>query len=488
MIEQLSSRQRRFAWIRSAIERRSASAFGMILVVVLGLIGAVQGLPNWFIILVVTGVIAFEFQKRLDQGVPLLQLTCLIAVLQWLVGPLLSYSSDNPIERYTMYVPAEQYFRFAIPATTLYVAVMLFAGASVIQKNLLLQIDRRKFFTIGVLLNIVAIIAALAATRVSGSLAFLLHLISQLRYVGAIYFLLSRSQVRLVFAGLSCVQLFSSSLGAGMFHDLILWLAILFCYWFAQKKRTAMFKTIVLSATTVSLFSIQVVKQEYREQLRLGSQPSLFRLVIDYVTPGGHAWETSVLSLAITRLNQGWIISAVMHNVPENEPFAGGETVKDAVLGSMVPRFLWADKATAGGRESFRRFTGLRILDSTSMAISPLGEAYANFGEFAGTIFMVVFGACFAVFYRLTLRYCLKYPTFLFWIPLIFYQAVKAETELLVIMNQLVKGAVVAFGCHFLVERVFPTRMRNVSPANPAMSLPSGVDLERLTKPGLAPD
>ncbi len=472
MTEQPSSRQRRFAWIRSAIERRSASAFGIIMVVVLGLIGAVQGLPNWFSILVVTAVIVFEFQKRLDQGVPLLQLTSLIAVLQWLVGPLLSYSSENAIERYTMSVPAEQYFRYAIPATALYVAVMLFAGASVRQKNLLQQIDRRKFFTIGVLLNIVAIIAALAAARVSGSLAFLMHLLSQLRYVGAIYFLLSRSQVRLVFAALSCVQLLTSSLGAGMFHDMILWLAILFCYWFAQKKRTALFKAVVLTATTVSLFSIQVVKQEYREQLRQGAQPNLFSLVLDYVTPGGRAWETSVLSLAITRLNQGWIISAVMHHVPEHEPFARGETVKDAVLGSMVPRFLWADKATAGGRESFRRFTGLRILDSTSMAISPLGEAYANFGEFSGTIFMVVFGGCFAVFYRLTLRYCLKYPTFLFWIPLIFYQAVKAETELLVIMNQLVKGSVVAFGCHFLVERVFPTRIRNLRPANSALSLP----------------
>jgi len=472
MSEQLSRRQKRYAWIRSAIERRSASAFGIILVVVLGLIGAVQGLPNSFIVLVVTAVIIFEFQKRLDQGVPLLQLTSLIAVLQWLVGPLLSYSSANTIERYTMSVPAEQYFCFAIPATAFYVAVMLFAGASVRQNILLQQIDRRKFFTIGVLLNIAAIIGALAATRVSGSLAFLMHLISQLRYVGAIYFLLSRSQVRLVFAALSCVQLFSSSLGAGMFHDLILWLAILFCYWFAQRKRTTLFKIAVLTATTVFLFSIQVVKQEYREQIRHGGQPSLIDLVFAYVTPGGRAWDSDVLSLAVTRLNQGWIIAAVMHHVPEDEPFAHGETVRDAVLGSMVPRFLWANKAKAGGRESFRRFTGLRILDSTSMAISPLGEAYANFGELWGTMFMVVFGAFFAVFYRLTLSYCLKYPTFLFWIPLIFYQAVKAETELLVIMNQLVKGSVVALGCHFLVERVFPTRIRNPGQANSALSLP----------------
>ena len=472
MSEQLSSRQKRFAWIRSAIERRSASAFGMMLVVLMGLIGIVQGLPNGFIVVIVTAVIVHEFQKRLDQGVPLLQLTSLIAVLQWLVGPLLSYSSRNAFERYTMYVPEEQYFRFAIPATTFYVTVMLLAGASVRQQNLLQQIDRRKFFTIGVLLNIVAIFAAIAATRVSGSLAFLMHLISQLRYVGAIYFLLSRSQVRLVFAALSCIQLFSSSLGVGMFHDLILWLAILFCYWFAQRKRTTLFKIVVLTATTVSLFSIQVVKQEYREQIRRGGQPSLIGLVFAYVTPGGRAWDTDVLSLAVTRLNQGWIISAVMHHVPENEPFAGGETIRAAVLGSLLPRFLSSDKATAGGRESFRRFTGLLILDSTSMSISPLGEAYANFGKLFGTISMVVFGTCFALFYRLTLRYCLKYPTFLFWIPLIFYQAIKAETEFLVIMNQLVKGAVVAFGCHFVVERVFPTRIRHVSPAIAALPLP----------------
>lgn len=256
-----------------------------------------------------------------------------------------------------------------------------------------------------------------------------------------------------------------------MFHDLILWLAILFCYWFAQRKRTTLFKTVVLAAATVALFSIQVVKQEYREQIRRGGQPSLIDLVFSYVTIGGRAWDSDVLSLAVTRLNQGWIISAVMYNVPENEPFAHGETVKEAILGSMVPRLLWADKATAGGRESFRRFTGLRILNSTSMAISPLGEAYANFGELWGTLFMVAFGAFFAVFYRLTLRYCLKYPTFLFWIPLIFYQAVKAETELLVIMNQLVKGSVVAFGCHFLVEKVFPTRIRNLGLANSASSV-----------------
>ena len=206
--------------------------------------------------------------------------------------------------------------------------------------------------------------------------------------------------------------------------------------------------------------AIQVIKQEYRQQLKDGQDPSIVRMMIDYVTPGGKAWETSTLSLAITRLNQGWIISAIMKHVPENEPFAAGETVKEAVLGSIAPRFLWTDKKTAGGRVSFRRFTGLQIGEATSMGISPLGEAYANFGIRGGIGFMVVFGSFFALFYYGTLRYALKHPTFLFWIPVIFYQAMKAETEISVIMNQLTKGSVVAFGGYYLLGQVLPVRLK----------------------------
>lgn len=464
------------------MHHRSASVIGIVVIVIMGFIGAAQLAPNAFLIIAMAGIVIFEFQKHLDDGVPLLELTSLFAVLQWLAGPLLSYTSGATIDRYAMYVTEETYFRFTIPATAFYVASILFVGASVRQKNLLLDVDRRRFATIGFLLNIGATVSMLAASQVSGSLAFLMHLLSQMRYVGAIYFLLSRHQLRYVFAAASCIPLVSSSLGAGMFHDLVLWMSIIFCFWFAQKKRAIGFKFLMLGVASIVLFTIQVIKQEYREQLRQGQDPSIMELAMTYLTPGGRAWETEVLSLAITRLNQGWIISAVMSNVPENEPFAEGETVKEAVLGSLVPRFLWENKVTAGGRENFRRFTGLDILDTTSMGISPLGEAYANFGDTGGILFMTVTGAIFALFSRLTLRFCLNHPTFLFWIPLIFYQAIKAETELSVVMNQLTKGAIVAFVGFFLIEQLFPTRIRKIaaeSPAAPPQSMFKSVECLR---------
>lgn len=108
--------------------------------------------------------------------------------------------------------------------------------------------------------------------------------------------------------------------------------------------------------------------------------------------------------------------------------------------------FFFPDKATAGGLKNFRKYTGLVIDDGTTFGLSPLGEAYLNYGVVGGIGFMLVFGGCFAIFYYGTLRFALKQPTFLFWIPLIFYQAMKAETELLVILNQLIKGSMVAFG------------------------------------------
>ncbi len=460
--------------MKHALESRSASALGLILVVVMGFLGFAQAASTLPISIGILVIVIYEFQKRLDQGVPLLQLTALIAVLQWLFGPALNYSTTLEFGRYAMYVPEDQYFRFAIPATAFYVALMLATGASVKQANLLQMVDRKHFITIGILLNLAALGADFMAPRVGGSLAFLMHLISQLRYVGAIYFLFSRHHLRLIFVAASCVQLVSGSVGSGMFHDLILWLAILFCFWFAQRKWSVPMKLFFLTVSFLGLFTIQVVKQEYRQEKRKGHNPSLVNLMVEYMTPGGNAWESDTLSLVVTRLNQGWIISAVMKHVPDHEPFAEGETIKDAVMTSIVPRMLWANKKTAGGRENFRRFTGLQIANTTSMGISPLGEAYANFGETGGILFMVFFGTLFSLTYYGTLRYTLKHPTFLFWIPLIFYQAIKAETELLVIINQLTKGAVVAFSCHFLIQQVFRTKLRMPVSPQPSANFQSG--------------
>ena len=454
------SRRRRL--LATLLDRRSASVYGVATILACGLLGIPQTLPNEILVAVVFLIVMYEFQKRLDQGVPLLQLTALIASMQWLVGPIVNYNTPYEYGRYQMYIAQADYFCYALPATCCYISVMLAAGASVKQKHLLHQLDRSNFVPIGVSLNVISLICMFAAPRFSGGVQFLLFLMTQLRYVGALYLLFSRNELRFLLVAVSLSPLMIASLNTGMFHDLIIWLAILFCYWFAQRKWSFATKLVALSASAFALFSIQAIKQEYRSQLRSGSDPSVTSLLSEYVSPGGLAWESDTLTQVVVRLNQGWIISAVMANVPEEEPFAEGETIKDAVISALMPRFLYPDKKMAGGRENFRRFTGLEILDGTSMGISPLGEAYANFGELGGILLMAGFGAMFAGLFYLTILYIIRRPAFFFWLPLVFYQSIKAETEFLVVFNQLTKGAIVAFAMHYFIDLNFPVRMRSM--------------------------
>jgi hypothetical protein len=273
--------------------------------------------------------------------------------------------------------------------------------------------------------------------------------------VAALYFLLSRHHYGLLFAAFASSSLFINSSSSGMFHDLLLWLALIFCIWYPTAKWLHYRKALIFILAAVAIFAIQVVKQDYRERLKSGERPSLVLMAIDYLSPSGKAWEQDVLSLALVRLNQGWIVSAVMENVPDKEPFAQGATVSEAVI-ALAPRFLLPNKATAGGRENFRKYTGLPIGDSTSMCICVLGEAYANFGRFGGMAFMALFGSIFAIYYSRILKWAVLHPDFLLWIPLIFYQAIKAETDLVVIANQIVKGSIVAFAGYWAIHRFFP--------------------------------
>lgn len=447
------NRQRFTQNVRRALEKGGASTAAILLVLLFGVLGYSQVLPSAVLVWGMLAVVTFEFQRRLDQGMPLMQIMALLAVLQWLVGPMLSYGSGQIVGRYYMYVPESTYFPFAIPATAMFVAAILGVGASVRQRELLSTVDRRFFFPMGVALLFAAIAAEFLAARFSGNLAFLLFLLSQLRYIAALYFLFSGHQLRWIFFALSCGQLFLRSSSSGMFHDLLIWLAIIYTFWFAQRKWSFQAKTASLILAALLVFTIQAIKHSYREKLRRGADASIVKEVGDLVFMDPDFHQQDIVGMGIARLNQGWIISAVMKHVPEREPFADGETVQVALLNSFVPRVFWPDKQKAGGRENFRRFTGLPISDTVSMGISPLGESYANFGVTPGILFMAVYGAVVSLMYYGCLKICVRRPDFIFWIPLVFYQAIKAETELLVVLNQLSKGMIVAWVVYNVMHR-----------------------------------
>ena len=437
--------------IQAALEGRGAGLVSLILVAVVGIGGYTQSGPNGFWVLLFLGVVVFEFQKRIDQGLPLMQIAALLAVLQWIVGPFLAYGTEVPVvERYSMYVEEAAYFSYALPGTAAFVFGLLAVGASPKQRGLLKFVKPDNFLAIGLILYGIGLFAKVAPGYIGGP-AFAYHLVSQLSYVGVLYILFSRSPFRWPLVVLGLLPLFRTTAESAMFHDFLLWTALLFCFWYGMRKHTLWNKMVLLVSVFFFVFTIQAVKGSYRSKVWSGEEASLIEEVVGFWSGSDEQVTDEVLSGAIVRLNQGWIISAVLDNVPNEEPYAGGETVKDALVSAMLPRFLAPDKVGAGGQVNFRRFTGLDIASTTSMGISPLGEAYANYGRNGGVLLMLVFGLAFASFYTLCLKRAVKYPDFLFWIPLIFYQALKAETELVTVLNQITKGALVAFILHWVL-------------------------------------
>jgi hypothetical protein len=437
---------------RRALEERGASLSSLVVVALLGLLGMIQVASNVPLVLVLLAVVFYEFQKRLDQGLPLMQVAALLGVLQWTVGPLLSYSTGWIEGRYAMYVAEPVYFSYALPGTAAYVIGLLAVGSSVRQREMLRFFGREHFVPLGVVFNLIGLGARLAAPGVPGGLAFAIHLLSQLGYVGAIYFMFSRSVYRWPLIVLSMLPLVKTSAESAMFHDVILWGGLIFCYWFGLRRHEPLAKAGLLLLTGWLMFTVQAIKQDYRNRVWQGEEASLIDQALEFWSSAESALSRDVVANVIVRLNQGWIVSAVMARVPDEEPFAEGGTLKEAVVAALLPRMVAENKAVAGGKANFRKFTGLPLEESTSMAISPLGEAYANFGRAGGVALMLGFGLAFAGFYGLCLRWTVSHPTFLFWLPLIFYQAIKAETEFVTVLNQLTKGSVVAFALHWLMD------------------------------------
>lgn len=453
--------------LKLALRRALSSQASLAVLLILALLGYTQVVPNLFLVAVLCFVSFKEFYQKIDRGLPLLELANLIAVLQWTVGPALSYFFEVDHFKYYMHVSEPTFFSFALPATCGFTAAVLGWGLVVDQRPFIAQKGQDFYFTYGLYLVCIAFVAEFVSGRAPSSVQFFFFLLSQLRYVAAIYFLLSGHQYRLVATIIACSSLFVKSSSAGMFHDLLLWLALIFCVWFPSAKWLHYRKPLVFAAAALLVFTIQVVKQDYRERVKAGDDPSLVLMAFDYLSPSGRAWDQDVLSMAIVRLNQGWIISAVMNHVPAKQEYAYGETVIEAVV-ALVPRFFLPDKAGAGGRTNFRKYTGLSISNETSMCICVLGEAYANFGEFGGILFMIAFGAFLAFYYSRILRWAAAHPDFLFWIPLIFYQAIKAETDMVVIVNQIVKGTIVAFVGYLTIHKFLPPEMFQRSGSYPA--------------------
>ncbi|MBJ6119805.1 hypothetical protein JAO76_16475 [Pontibacter sp. BT310] len=414
------------------------------------------GLSLW----AVTGVLFFSYILinllfGFGEGIPVNLVIGFIASLQWIIGPVLSYYTGINHPFYGMNIPEEVYFSYIIPGTFLYyigLSLPIFSAQQISLSQVEKLEDSTTSKTKGAYyLLAVGFAASLLSSFVPPVLYFFLYLLSQLKYIGAFYLYLSKSGNKTVLYVVFAFLLLEV-LASAIFHDLVLW-GLFFIFIYTIKNYVSMPKKLTyLALGFFMLLVLQTVKYQYRNvawtNASLGSlaRSELFTtMVFSTLLSPESMFEQKRNENTITRLNQGWIIARVMNYVPYNQPFAGGETIGNAFAASLLPRFIADSKATAGGRENMLRFTGIELQYGTSMNISIIGEAYANYGRTGGIAFMFFIGMLFSFILRFILIKSRDNPTLILWIPFLFLQVIKAETDLITTLNYLVKASIAMF-------------------------------------------
>jgi len=391
----------------------------------------------------------FDMGKRVE----IRDVIVLMATLQWILGPAMAYHLFPEHPLFYMAIDEKQYMNFTVPACYAFV-IGLYIPLSSNRIVGEIQFESIREYVkpqpnLAYLLIGLGLFFNIMRKFLPESLEFFFFLLGNMQFVG-LFLLMLTPDAKLF--GIVMFILISNSVLQGMFHQLLLWLIFLFLMMALIFRFSFITKTFFFLIGLILVTLIQSMKDDYREETwykteLADSKENIFRdVLMQRISDPSLIFEGEMMNNVNTRLNQGWIIARVLNHVPENEPFAEGETVKKAIVAAVLPRILNPNKVVAGGRENFERYTGTYINEKTSMDLSIAGEAYANFGRYGGMLFLFLIGILYNVVLIRILKISINQPILILWIPLIFFQVIKAETDFSTVLNHLIKSSLVVAG------------------------------------------
>lgn len=408
------------------------------------------------LIIIVAILLASHILAGIGRSIPLLGLLSLAAFVQLVLAPSLidEFGLDFLENSSALPLPDNIYYWYVIPAV-----LALVLGISIVPQpySVLAVINKAENHIkqnqgINYWLLALGVIGIVTKDLFPSALLFLGHLLSQLIYIGAFYSLYSTSKNRTLIVTLVLVFTFVLSVASGLFWNIIMW-GLFFLMVYAL-KHPPKFITKIFAFTfgLVLLVLLQLVKDIYRGAIEETDLNTTEKLAL-FQEIGTSEWsslatpnvDSSPSTALIGRLNQGYWDGLVYARVPMEVDYAQGETIFMGTLSGLIPRFLWPDKPTSDVG-LFTKYTGYTDNGDSYFSLSPIAEAYLNFGVSGGILFLFLFG-CFLkyIFSKLIKISYNSHPTLILWLPLIFFQVIRVETDFNVIFNHLIKSLVFAF-------------------------------------------
>jgi hypothetical protein len=416
----------------------------------------------------ISACVFIKFLQDLGSRIEVRDLIAFLALTQWIVGPVLAYNVLPYDELYYMDVPEDVYMNYVVPACAALLVGMYFPFSSerIINHE---DIDAIKAFLadkkyLGYLIAGIGIVSGFAGGFLPKSLSFLFFLLSGLQFVGIYIILFTNSKYKWYAFSFVMGMAILSAVKMGMFGELVLWFMFSLLVVAFVLRMSMVTKAIIITIGFSLILLIQSTKQEYRMATWYAestkSNTEIYQdVIMSRLENPSMLFETSVLQNMGARLNQGWIIARILGHMPQKYEFVKGETIETALYAGLLPRVLAPKKAVAGGRANFERFTGTELPESTSMDISLVGEGYANYGVAGGIVFLFFIGVFYNTIITKLIAISKKYPTLVLWLPVLFFQVIKAETDFATVFNHFTKAAMVAFFVFWGITKVLKLKM-----------------------------
>lgn len=398
--------------------------------------------------------VAVKFFEDLGNRIEIRDMIAFMSVLQWVIGPILAYNLLPYDDLYYMSVPEEVYMGYIVPFCFAMILGMYFplADERIINFE---DITRLKAYLavnpmIGYVFTVVGLAAGFAGHYLPRSLTFLMFLLTNLQYVGVYMILFGTSKFKwLLFAGIMGLAT-SAAVLQGMFGELVQWFMLSFLIVAIVVKIPMWAKISMISVGMFLISLIQSTKEEYRmatwyaESTKSNSE-IYQEIMMSRLSNPSMLFQSGTMQNLGARLNQGWIIARIMDHMPDKLQYVRGETVQTALMAALLPRILAPDKAQAGGRANFERFTGTPLPETTSMDISLAGEGYANFGVMGGCAFIFLVSLFYNILIIKIISISKNHPALILWIPFLFFQVMKAETDFATVFNYITKAVLVCW-------------------------------------------
>jgi len=389
-------------------------------------------------------------------------LGCFMCV-QFFLGPMFAYNGLDQYQYfvYTMKIPEDQYFSYAIPAVLFFIIGLHINNFG--NRGEKIDLEKVQKFTKRNLLMpysfiVIGLFSSFLGAFFSSDFAFIFYLIGSFKFIGLFLLVLGNKNIPILPLILVISSIVYSSFLEGMFHDLITWVIYITSFFAIKYKFSYTTKIVGFSFFLILVITLQVLKGEYRETTGQNKDDAgfgTFAKLAQKKNEENQLFSFKNLAESNVRINQGFIITNIISTVPDKVEFANGSELYIILEAAILPRIIAPNKLNAGDRTLFTKYSGISLTKGTSMGLSTVGDAYINFGLFGGAIFMFFLGFFYSSILNYIFKSSLVYPILPVFAAMIFYYPIRPDCETQTILGHLIKSCFLIFIMFYLWSKKF---------------------------------